>query len=79
MGILQHFPQQEPPPAFELKGRMVALSVLRVLTPDLERLCAQLDAKIAAAPELFQNFPVLLDFEALPAEAQNAFDIARLD
>ena len=70
-----------PPPlkAFELKGRMMTLSVLRVLTSDLDILSQQLDAKIAAAPDLFQNFPVLLDVEALPPDAQRAFDIARLD
>lgn len=78
MALIQHFPK-EPPPAFELKGRMMALSVLRVLTADLDVLCEQLDAKIAAAPDLFQNFPVLLDFEALPGDCQAAFDIARMD
>ena len=78
MALIQHFPK-EPPPALELKGRMVALSVLRVLTPDLDVLGEQLDDKIAAAPDLFQNFPVLLDFEGLPGDAQSAFDIARLD
>lgn len=78
MALIQYYPH-EPPPAFELKGRMIPLSVLRVLTANLDLLCEQLDARIAAAPDLFQNFPVLLDFEALPAEAQSAFDIARLD
>lgn len=78
MALIQHFPK-EPPSAFELKGRLTALTVLRVLTADLEALRAQLDARIAAAPELFQSFPVLLDFEALAPEAQSSFDIARLD
>jgi septum site-determining protein MinC len=78
MALISPFPK-EPPPAFELKGRMMTLSVMRVLTADIEALRAQLDTKVAAAPELFQNFPVLLDFEAIPAEAQIAFDIARLD
>lgn len=78
MALIQHFPKDSPP-AFELKGRLLALSVLRVLAPDLNALGEQLDAKTAAAPELFQNFPVLLDFEALSADAQDAFDIARLD
>ena len=78
MALIQHFPT-EAPPAFELKGRLMALTVLRVLTADLEQLRVQLDARVAAAPELFQNFPVLLDFEALDADAQSGFDIARLD
>lgn len=76
--ILQHLPKP-PAPAFELKGRMMTLSVLRVLTADINVLCEQLDAKIASAPDLFQNFPVLLDFQSLSGEAQSAFDIARLD
>jgi septum site-determining protein MinC len=78
MALIQHF-SNDPPAAFELKGRMLTLSVLRVLTSNLRVLCEQLDAKIATAPDLFHNFPVLLDFDGLPSEAQNAFDIARLD
>lgn len=78
MALIQNLPK-EPPRAFELKGRMMAFSVLRVLTADLRFLVQQLDAKIAAAPHLFQHFPVLLDFEALPPDVQEAFDIARLD
>lgn len=78
MALLRNLPTS-PPPAFELKGRMITLSVLRVLTSDLDAFGEQLDEKIATAPDLFQNFPVLLDFEGLPTEAQIAFDIARLD
>ena len=58
---------------------MTTLSVLRILTSDLEALCRQLDATTASAPELFQRFPVLLDFEKLSDDSQCAFDIARLD
>jgi len=58
---------------------MLTLSVLRVLSADLDLLSEQLDAKIAAAPELFNNFPVLLDFESLAGDAQLTFDIARFD
>lgn len=78
MAAIHNLPK-EPPRAFELKGRMMAFSVLRVLTPDLRFLAQQLDAKIATAPHLFQNFPVLLDFEALPHDVQEAFDIGRFD
>lgn len=78
MALIQHYPK-EPPPAFELKGRMMPLSVLRVLTTDLDALSEQLDAKIATAPDLFQNFPVLLDFDGLSSDAQNGFDIVELD
>lgn len=78
MALIQNLPK-EPPRAFELKGRMMAFSVLRVLSADLKFLSAQLDAKIATAPHLFHNFPVLLDFEALPHDVQEAFDIGRFD
>lgn len=78
MALIQHY-TQEPPAAFELKGRMITLSVLRVLTPDLDLIADQLDARVAEAPELFQNFPILLDFAGLSADDQNGFDIARLD
>lgn len=52
-------------PAFELKGRMLTLSVLRLLDPQPERLGAELDAKIASAPEFFRSLPVILDLAAL--------------
>ncbi len=82
MALVQNSPPAIPrdsPRAFELKGRMMALSVLRVLSADVRFLAEQLDAKIATAPNLFQNFPVLLDFEALPQEAQEGFDIGWFD
>lgn len=78
MALIHNLPQ-EPPRAFELKGRMMAFSVLRVLTADLRLLARQLDARIATAPHLFHNFPVLLDFEALPPQVQESFDIAQFD
>lgn len=55
-------------PAFELKGRMLTLSVLRLLTADLPTLSQQLDAKINEAPGFFRNLPVLLDLEALAGQ-----------
>jgi septum site-determining protein MinC len=83
MTLIQNNPpshaKQSTAVAFELKGRMMTLSVLRVLVPELSALREQLDAKIAAAPDLFHNFPVLLDFEDLPEEAQRGFDIARFN
>ncbi|MBI3898269.1 MAG: septum site-determining protein MinC [Gammaproteobacteria bacterium] len=78
MPLIQPLPKHASA-AFELKGRMMTLSVLRVLTSDLDALCQQLDAKIATAPDFFQNFPVLLDFEELSEESQCGFDIARMN
>lgn len=56
-------------PAFELKGRMFTLSVLRLLGGDLAALAAELDAKVASAPGMFRQLPVLLDLEAVPGSA----------
>lgn len=55
--------------AFELKGRMLTLSVLRLNTADLDSLNRQLDAKIAEAPGFFSNAPVLVDVEPLTGQA----------
>jgi septum site-determining protein MinC len=57
------------PQAFELKGRMLTLSVLRVLTVDLAALAAQLDARMASMPGLFQHLPVVLDLEAVQGQS----------
>ena len=51
--------------AFELKGRMLTLSVLRPLITDHNQLAAQLDARMASMPELFRHLPVVLDLEAV--------------
>ena len=73
MTALKNLSRQSAP-AFELKARMMTLSILRVLSADIANLFRQLDAKIATAPDLFQNFPILLDFEDLPEDAQRGFD-----
>ena len=46
--------------AFELKGRMTTLTVLRVLTPDPATLLLQLDARLAQAPGFFDGMPLVL-------------------
>lgn len=46
--------------AFELKGRMTTLTVLRVLTPDPQVLLQQLDARLAQAPDFFDGMPLVL-------------------
>jgi septum site-determining protein MinC len=48
-------------PAFELKGRVVTLTTLRLLSPDATALAEQLAAKVAATPGMLQGLPVLLD------------------
>ena len=46
--------------AFELKGRMTTLTVLRVLTPDPATLLLQLDARLAQAPDFFDGMPLVV-------------------
>lgn len=55
-------------PAFELKGRMLTMSVLQVFSTDQNALVTQLDARMANMPELFQHLPVILDLEAVTGE-----------
>ncbi len=52
--------------AFELKGVMTSLAVLRLCTADLALIERQLRIKIAQLPQFFQAVPVVLDFGAMP-------------
>jgi len=46
--------------AFELKGRMATLSVLRVLNADTNAVLVQLDARLAQAPGFFDGMPLVI-------------------
>lgn len=61
--------------AFKLKGTMPALTMLQVLTDDLEPIDAQLAEHISQMPQFFLHAPVLLDLEALE---DKPFDLARM-
>jgi septum site-determining protein MinC len=56
-------------PAFDLKGTMAPLTMLRLRVTDLALIERQLRVKIAQMPALFADAPVLLDLGALGAEA----------
>lgn len=47
--------------AFKLKGRLYTLTVMQVLSTDLELFKQDLDSTIVQAPRLFENTPVVLD------------------
>jgi septum site-determining protein MinC len=51
--------------AFDLKGTMASLTVLRLRSTDLYLIERQLRIKISQQPQLFVDAPVLLDFGAL--------------
>lgn len=46
--------------AFELKGRMATLSVLRVLNADIDAVLVQLDARLAQAPGFFDGMALVI-------------------
>jgi septum site-determining protein MinC len=52
--------------AFELKGVMTSLAVMRLGTLDLPLIERQLRIKIAQFPQFFQDAPVVLDLGAMP-------------
>jgi septum site-determining protein MinC len=54
-------------PVFQLKGSMLAITVLELAHNDLARLDQQLAAKVAQAPGFFSNTPLVLALDKLPA------------
>lgn len=51
--------------AIELKGRMMLVSILRLHTIDAAELDAALGARMAEAPELMRDMPIVVDLEGL--------------
>jgi septum site-determining protein MinC len=58
---------QDHEPVFQLKGSMLAITVLELARNDLESLDRQLAAKVAQAPNFFSNTPLVLALDRLPA------------
>lgn len=50
-----------PKQAFQLKGSLFTLTVLRLLETDLTLFCQQLSATVEKAPKFFQQTPVVID------------------
>ena len=53
-------------PVFQLKGSMLAITILELAQNDLERLDSQLAAKVEQAPDFFNNTPLVLALDKLP-------------
>ena len=53
------------PAAFDLKGTMAPLTVLRLRSSDIQLVNNQLRLKISQLPHMFLNAPVLIDLGAL--------------
>ena len=69
--------QLDQPPVFQLKGSMLAITVLELAQNDLEALDRQLAAKVAQAPNFFSNTPLVLALDKLPAN-QGSIDLPGL-
>src|SRR5262245_13928489 len=53
------------PPAFDLKGTMAPLTVLRLRSTDIQQVDRQLRVRISQLPHMFLHAPVLIDLGAL--------------
>ncbi len=62
---------QDHAPVFQLKGSMLAITVLELAYNDLEGLDRQLAAKVAQAPNFFSNTPLVIALDKLPANQGN--------
>jgi septum site-determining protein MinC len=54
--------------SFKLKGSLFTLSVLQLMTADLEAFDADLKAKIQLAPKFFNCTPMVIDVQALKVD-----------
>lgn len=50
-------------PVLEFKGRMLTLTILRLLNPSVEVLARELDRRVREAPAFFRHLPVLIDVD----------------
>ncbi|WP_259753596.1 septum site-determining protein MinC [Pseudomonas sp. GCEP-101] len=69
-------------PVFQLKGSMLAVTVLELAHNDLPRLDRQLADKVAQAPNFFRDTPLVLALDKLPdgegqLDLQGVLDICR--
>jgi septum site-determining protein MinC len=64
-------------PVFQLKGSMLAITVMELAHNDLARLDQQLGEKVAQAPAFFSNTPLVLALDKLP-EGEGTLDLDAL-
>lgn len=57
--------KQSTDQALELKGRMMTLTVMRLLTASVDDLGRALEERMQEAPEFFRHLPLILDVEAV--------------
>lgn len=74
---MNHLDLLEKAPVFQLKGSMLAITILELSVNDPDSLDAQLAVKVEQAPQFFQDAPIILALDKCTAGAQ-PFDIALL-
>jgi septum site-determining protein MinC len=62
--------------AFELKGTVSSLTVLRLCTIDSERIAAELAAHVEPFPQIFRHAPVVVDTSLVDGQAVPWIEIA---
>lgn len=60
----------EQMPAFDIKGTITPVTVLRLYTVDVERIERELRARIAPAPQMFANAPIVIDVADLAGDVE---------
>ena len=74
---MNHLDLLEKAPVFQLKGSMLAITILELSSNDPECLNAQLAAKVEQAPQFFQDAPIVLALDKCTSGAES-LDIALL-
>ena len=64
-------------PVFQLKGSMLALTILELSSNDLDCLDTQLAEKVEQAPQFFQDAPIILALDKY-TQSTEALDLPRL-
>ncbi|MDY0250346.1 MAG: septum site-determining protein MinC [Pseudomonas sp.] len=67
----------EKAPVFQLKGSMLALTILELSSNNLDVLALQLAEKVEQAPQFFQDAPIILALDKC-GDAAESLDLARL-
>lgn len=67
----------EQAPVFQLKGSMLALTILELSANDLDALAIQLAEKVEQAPQFFQDAPIILALDKC-SDTADSLDLARL-
>lgn len=77
MSTMSQTESQYTDPVFQLKGSMLAITVMELARADLDALDRQLAAKVAQAPNFFSNTPLILALDKL-APHEGAVDLPAL-